>query len=120
MEFTREAWENAPEGATLEYEGLNGWKPARLIGFSTKGRPVVEEAQDDVWCCANSDLRIVLPKRKVTVQLWRGKSGIFTATTNEVEADFLRPEYWTLLGEHTFEKGPIPIWVPDSPDPFCL
>lgn len=103
MKFTKEAWENAPEGATLKYGGCYDTNPVYLVGFDREGNPVIEGSSGTIFPCKASLLRIVLPKRKVTVQLWRGKSGIFTATTNEVEADVLRPEYWTLLGEHTFE-----------------
>lgn len=98
MKFTKENWENAPEGATLEYGGFN-WKPVTLIGFSTNGRPVVEDNQGSVWACADNGLRIILPKRKVTVQLWRDCNGYeFSACTGTNYS-----VSHTLLGEHTFE-----------------
>ena len=102
MEFTKEAWENAPEGARLELNKF-GIETVRFVGYTSNDLPVVETGRGTIDVVNTKNLRIVLPKRKVTVQLWRGKSGILTVTTNEVEADVLRLEYWTLLDEHTFE-----------------
>lgn len=100
MKFTREAWENAPEGATLEYGGFD-WKPVTLIGFSTNGKPVVEDNQGSVWACADNGLRIILPKRKVTVQLWSNNTGYFWACVHPMHPT--PNQSWTLHGEHTFE-----------------
>lgn len=98
MKFTREAWENAPEGARLEYGGFD-WKPVTLIGFSTNGRPVVEDRQGSVWASADNGLRIILPKRKVTVRLCKAPDSSLRAFT---PSEYLSSR-WTLLGEHTFE-----------------
>ena len=99
MEFTKENWENAPEGARLEWSA-NGvmWVDAYLIGFSRTGEPVVD-ASMDIRITHCDRLRIILPKRKVTVKLWRHKAGL-TSTT---KVDFQQPRDWTLLGEQTFE-----------------
>lgn len=102
MEFTREAWENAPEGARLEQKGTDGeWREVHFVGWSGSGHAVVERADitprfQEVW---SDRIRIILPKRKVTVQLWRGETGAEFATISHSSP---MPS-WTLLGEHTFE-----------------
>ena len=99
MEFTKENWENAPEGARLEYQTSWGsWHDTRFIGVLSNGNAVVE-LQNTARVAANTELRIVLPKRKVTVQLWRTRTGDITSTT----IPNLRAPECTLLGEHTFE-----------------
>lgn len=100
MEFTREAWENAPEGATLEHGGFP-WEPVEFIGFNKADRPVVENSKGCVWAVLPCTLRIVLPKRKVTVQLWRHVSG--DLDTKWVGGVWHPNADWTLLGEHIFE-----------------
>ena len=103
MEFTREAWENAPEGARLEWsENIARWADAHLIGFRKTGEPVVE-ASGDVRVTHNDRLRIILPKRKVTVQLWQGSKAKSLVSTI-LEVDTWKPHSdWTLVGKHTFE-----------------
>ena len=101
MEFTKENWENAPEGARLEYLPGAGSYPVHFVGWTIRGDPVIQSKQ--LLVAEPKDLRIILPKRKVTVQLWRGKDGHLTSTSIEGEVDFLRTEDWALLGEHTFE-----------------
>lgn len=108
MEFTKENWENAPEEAGLEYD-LGGYdkQPVNLVGFNRAGIPVVEGSEGNVWegnvwVCNASLLRIVLPKRKVTVQLWRLPSGGLT-TAYVDDARWIPGKDWALLGEHTFE-----------------
>lgn len=102
MDFTREAWENAPKGARLEYGGFD-WKSVILIGFSINGRPVVEDSLGGVWACSNNVLRIVLPKRKVTVQLWRNNRDGGLDTRHDNHPWKPDDKAWTFLGEHTFE-----------------
>lgn len=99
MEFTKEAWENAPEGARLEWSAnIALWEKVDLIGFTKANAPVIED-HGQVLMTHNNRLRIILPKRKVTVQLWRDKKGrMFTNFEIEVPCNS-----WTLLGEHTFE-----------------
>lgn len=100
MEFTKENWENAPEGARVEYGGFD-WKPVTLIGFSANGRPVIEDSQGGVWASSDNVLRIILPKRKVTVQLWQLENGALCSTVDSIES--AHKYAYTLLGEHTFE-----------------
>ena len=105
MEFTKEAWENAPEGATLEYRYISTdliWSPAYLVGFTREAIPVVECRNNEVYAVDLDRLRIILPKRKVTVQLWRMVSGQL-ATSYVNEERWAAGAGWTLLGEHTFE-----------------
>lgn len=108
MEFTREAWKNAPEGAMVEHGGFP-WEPVEFIGFNKAGKPVVENSKGCIWAALPCTLRIILPKRKVTVQLWRHVSGsLDTKCFGEVwnpnaEWPLLPNAEWTLLGEHTFE-----------------
>ena len=102
MKFTREAWDNAPEGARLECKLSNRWEEVELIGYTRRGQVIIESHADGVVLDAmNFPLRIVLPKRKVTVQLWRHASGCLETKWGggvwDPNAD------WTLLGEHTFE-----------------
>lgn len=98
MKFTREAWENAPKGAKLEWSANpTTWVDAYLIGFRKTGGPVVE-ASGDVHVTHNDRLCIILPKREVTVQLWRSPSGTEIAALGKNQFND-----WTLLGEHTFE-----------------
>ena len=104
MEFTKENWENAPEGATLEWsENIAKWADAHLVGFRKTGEPVVEASGDVRVITHNDRLRIILPKRKVTVQLWQNpKAGSLLPTI--LEADTWKPHSgWTLVGEHIFE-----------------
>lgn len=103
MKFTREAWENAPEGATLECKLSNNWETVELIGYTRRGRVIIESHADEVVLDATAfPLRIILPKRKVTVQLWRhSASGILG--TKWVGGVWQPDADWTLLGEHTFE-----------------
>lgn len=98
MEFTREAWENAPKGARLEWQYTNSsWTPVHLIGYLLSGSPVVED-KGYIRVVDSGNLRIILPKRKVTVQLWRTRDG---DVVSRVGIGFYAN--WTLLGEHTFE-----------------
>ena len=88
MEFTKENWENAPEGARLEWSAnITLWETVDFIGFTKNGVPVIED-HGQVRSTTRERLRIILPKRKVTVQLWHHR---------------LSAEFWTLVGEHTFE-----------------
>src|SRR6185437_1577909 len=102
MEFTKENWENAPKGAKLEYNRCAAWNPVTLVGFTSTGGQVIESLNGNIWRIASDCLRIVLPKRKVTVQLWE------SSKTGELESTFSTDpitggDEWTLLGEHTFE-----------------
>lgn len=102
MEFTKENWENAPEGARLEWNSSPEiYLTVTLIGYSTNGNPVIEVNSGDFTDVAQKDLRIILPKRKVTVQLWRTQNGELATCTPETLKHV--PCDWTLLGEHTFE-----------------
>jgi len=104
MEFTREAWENAPEGARLERQYAYGeigeqWEDVHLVGYTRSNHPVVEAANGTIF--VENALRIILPKRKVMVQLWRRIDGkLFTSTPETLSH---APFDWTLLGEHIFE-----------------
>lgn len=101
MEFTKENWENAPEGARLEWSvNVALWEEVGLIGFLKDGAPVIED-HGQARATTRERLRIVLPKRKVTVQLWRTNAGGFWSC--EFARDRPMPQGWTLLGEHTFE-----------------
>lgn len=101
MEFTKENWENAPEGARLEWSAnIALWEKVDLIGFTKANAPVIED-HGQVRVTHNNRLRIVLPKRKVTVQLWRTCEGGFWAGTFETYQPM--PSGWTFLAEHTFE-----------------
>lgn len=101
MEFTREAWENAPEGARVEYNICADWKPVTLVGFTSIGIPVIESLNGNIWRVASDTLRIILPRRKVTVQLWRHVCGsLYTKCAGGV---WNPNASWTLLAEHTFE-----------------
>lgn len=102
MEFTREAWENAPEGARLEWSAnIALWEKVDLIGFTKANAPVIED-HGQVRVTYNDRLRIILPKRKVTVQLWKMHSGSLVTSINAtVTHDNVLD--WNLLGEHTFE-----------------
>lgn len=104
MEFTKEAWENAPEGATLRYVNTISGKdePVYLIGFKTTGYPVIEYKNGPVDSAHPANLRIILPKRKVKVQLWRNNLTRETALRHEGHPWPVSDDY-TLLGEHTFE-----------------
>lgn len=101
MKFTREAWENAPEGARLEQQGPDGeWKKVHFVGWSNANHVVVERQEiaprfQEVW---SDRLRIISPKREVTVRLWRSANGAEIATLGKSQL-----KDWTLLGEHTFE-----------------
>lgn len=100
MEFTKEAWENAPEGARLEYspDSRVEWGPAHFIGYRKNGKIVIETDHYGLVSAHSTNLRIILPKRKVTVQLWRTRDG---KEVSRVGIGFYAN--WTLLGEHTFE-----------------
>ena len=101
MKFTKEAWENAPEGARLEWSvNVALWEKVDLIGFTKDGVPVIED-HGQVRSTSRERLRILLPKRKVTVQLWRRIDGKLFTSTPETLSHV--PCDWTLLGEHTFE-----------------
>lgn len=101
MEFTKENWENAPREARLQYRRRNDtWENAHLIGYMRDGTPAVELPRGCVAYSTIEDLRIILPKRKVTVQLWRDSGGGFHPVMPE---NSIAPVTWTLLGEHTFE-----------------
>ena len=99
MEFTKEAWENAPEGARLEWRyAVEGWKEVHFVGTTLAGALVIQEG-DSIRTVTEFYLRIALPKRKVTVQLWRDCNGYeFSACTGTNYS-----ASHTLLGEHTFE-----------------
>ena len=100
MEFTREAWENAPEGARLEWNSSSEiYLTVTLIGYSTNGNPVIEVNSGDFTDVAQKDLRIILPRCKVTVQLWRTNLGRLASCISGTTI----PEGWTLLDKHTFE-----------------
>lgn len=101
MEFTKENWENAPEGARLEWSVNTAlWEKVDLIGFTKANSPVIDD-HGLVRITHNDRLRITLSKRKVTVQLWRRIDGkLFTSTPETLSH---APCDWTLLGEHTFE-----------------
>ena len=99
MKFTKEAWENAPEGARLEYLPGAGSYPVHFVGWTIRGDPVIQSKQ--LLVAEPKDLRIVLPKRKVTVQLWRAEDGRLATSTPETLKWV--PCDWTLLGEHIFE-----------------
>ena len=101
MEFTKENWENAPEGARLEWSAnIALWEKVDLIGFTKANAPVIED-HGQVRVTYNDRLRIILPKRKVTVQLWRRLDGkLFTSTPETLRHV---PCDWVLLGEHIFE-----------------
>lgn len=103
MKFTREAWENAPEGARLEYADTLSVKghEVYLIGYKRTGYPVIEFKNGRIDSACLGNLRIILPKRKVTVQLWRDKDGLLATSTPETLKWV--PCDWALLGEHTFE-----------------
>ena len=98
MKFTKENWENAPEGARLEYLPGAGSYPVHFVGWTIRGDPVIQSKQ--LLVAEPKDLRIILPKRKVTVQLWRDGYGALQAT---ITPNFIFPLSSTLLGEHTFE-----------------
>lgn len=100
MEFTKENWENAPEGARLEYspDSRVEWGPAHFIGYRKNGKIVIETDHYGLVSAHSTNLRIALPKRKVTVQLWRTRDG---EKVSRVGVGFYAN--WTLLGEHTFE-----------------
>lgn len=100
MKFTREAWENAPEGARLEWSAnIALWEKVDLIGFTKANAPVIED-HGQVRVTHNNRLRIILPKRKVTVQLWRcSETGSLHSTVN---AECI-PGSWNEVGAHTFE-----------------
>lgn len=102
MKFTREAWENAPEGATLKYIDTitKGGLDVHLIGYKTSGYPVVEFRDGRLSSVCIHSLRIILPKRKVTVQLWRDSGGGLHPVIPE---NSIAPVTWAFLGEHTFE-----------------
>lgn len=100
MEFTREAWENAPEVARLEYspDSRVEWGPAHFIGYRKNGKIVIETDHYGLVSAHSTNLRIILPKRKVMVQLWRTRDG---EEVSRVGVGFYAN--WTLLGEHIFE-----------------
>ena len=103
MEFTKENWENAPEGARLEWSAnIALWEKVDLIGFTKANAPVIED-HGQVRVTHNNRLRIILPKRKVTVQLWRNRNSKDFWTRHESALPEPDSKYWTLLGEHTFE-----------------
>lgn len=106
MEFTKENWENAPEGARLEWQVVGfGWEPAYFVGWLRNGRAVIETDSVGLTTTRVEHLRIVLPARKVTVQLWQGKhikslmAVVLGVDRWELSAN------WALVGEHTFEIG---------------
>ncbi|KAA0089303.1 hypothetical protein CIW54_07500 [Paraburkholderia sp. T12-10] len=101
MEFTRKNWENAPEGARLELNSSpDVFITVTLVGYARSGRPVVEVNSGQFVVVSEGRLRIVLPKRKVTVQLWRDS---YEEVVPVVNTESTVPSDWTLLGEHTFE-----------------
>lgn len=101
MEFTKENWENAPEGARLEFNYAEGyWRGIHIVGFARSGAPVIENEGGAVLRTLPNCLRIILPKRKVTVQLWQAGESENLVASIAVES---APKRWTLLGEHTFE-----------------
>jgi len=101
MKFTKEAWENAPEGARLEWSvNVALWEEVGLIGFLKDGAPVIED-HGQARATTRERLRIVRPKRKVTVQLWRHVSG--SLETKWIGGVWNPNADWTLLDEHTFE-----------------
>lgn len=102
MEFTKENWENAPEGARLELNYAEGyWRGIHIVGFARSGAPVIENEGGAVMRTVPNCLRIVLPKRKVTVQLWQLENGALCSTVDSIES--AHKYAYTLLGEHTFE-----------------
>lgn len=103
MEFTKENWENAPEGARLEWSvNMALWEKVDLIGFTKTDVPVIED-HGQVRVTYNDRLRIILPKRKVKVQLWRNNRDGRLATLHDNYPWKSDDKAWTLLGEHTFE-----------------
>ena len=104
MEFTKENWENAPEGARLECRAaMPGWEPVYFVGWLRNGRAAIETDSCGLMSTRVEHLRIVLPKRKVTVQLWQNPKARSLLPTI-LEADTWKPHSgWTLVGEHTFE-----------------
>lgn len=106
MEFTKEAWGSAPKGATLEYQRYtDAWEKVYLIGYMRDGTPAVELPEGCAAYPTIKELRIILPKRKVTVQLWRHVSG--SLETKWVGGVWHPNADWLLLGEHTFEIDAI-------------
>lgn len=104
MEFTKENWENAPKRARLEWHYTNSsWTPVHFIGYLLSGSPVVED-KGYIRVVDSGDLRIILPKRKVTVQLWQSSKAKSLAT-KILGVDTWDAAYnsWIFLGEHTFE-----------------
>lgn len=99
MEFTKEAWENAPEGARLEYLYGEYWRGVFFVGYTHKGFPAIETENGYISSTSPHNLRIILPKRKVKVQLWQTTLGRLASCISGTTI----PEGWTLLGEHTFE-----------------
>ena len=103
MKFTKENWENAPEGARLEYQRYtDAWEKVHLIGYMRDGTPAVELPGGCAAYPTIKELRITLAKRKVMVRLWRMGSGQL-ATSYVNEERWAAGADWTLLGEHTFE-----------------
>lgn len=100
MEFTKENWENAPEGARLAWRSTAFWEPVDFVGWLKDGRAAIETYSYGLMDTRVEHLRIVLPARKVTVQLYRTNTG--QLVTVIVNAGF-DPYDWTLVGEHTFE-----------------
>lgn len=101
MEFTKENWENAPEGTRLEWSvNVALWEEVDLIGFTKDGVPVIE-AHGQLRSTTRERLRIILPKRTVPVQLWRTAAGGFWAGVFDVDRPM--PKDWTFIGKHTFE-----------------
>lgn len=101
MEFTKENWENAPEGARLEWSAnVALWEEVDLIGFLKDSSPVIE-GHGQVWAAHPTRLRIILPKRTVPVQLWRTAAGGFWAGVFDVDRPM--PKDWTFIGKHNFE-----------------
>lgn len=66
-----------------------------LASHSAGARADITPRFQEIW---SDRLRIVPPKRKVTVQLWRTRDG---EEVSRVGIGFYAN--WTLLGEHTFE-----------------
>lgn len=103
MEFTKENWETAPEGAKLyKHTQRAGYEEVYLIGYKRTGYPVIETMTGRIETEGVENLRIILPKRKVTVQLWRNNLTRETALRHEGHPWPVSGDY-TLLGVHTFE-----------------
>lgn len=103
MEFTKENWENAPKGARLEWRSTTFWEPVDFVGWLKDGRAAIETGSYGLMDTRVEHLRIVLPARKVTVQLWQSPKARSLLPTI-LEADTWKPHSdWTLVGEHTFE-----------------